>query len=61
MSYFSPSRYNRVMVVFSAVFLGAAIALTQLWGSVGFILANCINMFTRIVHRFGGWCTYLCK
>lgn len=41
-------RHNWWMVGFSAVFLGAAWQLTSLFGSVGFILANCVNMAVRI-------------
>lgn len=39
------------MLVFSVIFLLTAVLLIHLFGSVGFILANCINMTTRIVHR----------
>ena len=45
-------RYNRAMLVFSGVFLVAAFLLTRLFGSVGFILANCVNMAIRIYHRY---------
>ena len=45
-------RYNGSMLVFSAVFLAAATLLTRYFGSVGFILANCINMSSRIAHRY---------
>ena len=41
-----------MMLVFSVVFLVAALVLTRLLGSVGFILANIINMTTRIAHRW---------
>eukprot|EP01135_Chromosphaera_perkinsii_P003464 Nk52_evm2s244 gene=Nk52_evmTU2s244 len=44
------SYFNRIMVVFSAVFLAASYYLTRVFGSVGFIMANCINMLIRIVH-----------
>lgn len=47
----SLSSYNRVMLLFSVVFLLAAFILTQFYGSVGFILANCVNMSIRIFHR----------
>ena len=40
-----------MMLVFSVVFLAASLMLTRLLGSVGFILANCINMIVRIFHR----------
>ncbi|KAJ8308955.1 hypothetical protein KUTeg_013829 [Tegillarca granosa] len=43
-------RYNRKMLVFSAVFLVSSLFLTRHFGSVGFILANCLNMGTRIAH-----------
>ena len=46
----SPCSYNRVMILFSVVFLSASLLLTQLCGSVGFILAHCVNMATRILH-----------
>jgi oligosaccharide translocation protein RFT1 len=44
------NRYNNVMVIFSITFLCAAALLIQIFGSVGFIFANCINMATRIVY-----------
>nr|KAG5691675.1 hypothetical protein BaRGS_014130 [Batillaria attramentaria] len=44
-------KYNKKMLVFSVVFLTMAWYLTRLIGSVGFILANCLNMTARIVHR----------
>ena len=34
--------------VFSAVFVAASVVLTGWLGSVGFILANCVNMAARI-------------
>ncbi|KAK7476317.1 hypothetical protein BaRGS_00032435 [Batillaria attramentaria] len=43
-------KYNKKMLVFSVVFLTMAWYLTRLIGSVGFILANCLNMTARIVH-----------
>ena len=42
--------YNYKMMVFSAVFLAASWYLTVL-GSVGFVIANCLNMLLRIYHR----------
>lgn len=42
--------YNQKMMVFSVVFLTAAWWLTTQLGSVGFILANCLNMALRIQH-----------
>ncbi|XP_060078997.1 protein RFT1 homolog [Ylistrum balloti] len=43
-------QYNQRMVVFSVIFLGSSLLLTSWFESVGFILANCINMCTRIAH-----------
>ncbi|XP_053375538.1 protein RFT1 homolog isoform X2 [Mercenaria mercenaria] len=43
-------RYNRKMVVFSVIFLLSSLILTAHLGSVGFILANCLNMAARILH-----------
>lgn len=40
------------MLLFSVMFLFVAVILIQVFGSVGFILANCINMATRILHRY---------
>ncbi|KAH3887483.1 protein RFT1 homolog isoform X2 [Dreissena polymorpha] len=42
--------YNQKMVVFSILFLLSSLFLTRHFGSVGFILANCLNMTARIVH-----------
>ena len=42
--------YNYKMMVFSILFLGASWYLTVL-GSVGFVIANCLNMLLRIYHR----------
>ena len=42
--------YNYKMMAFSVVFLGASWYLTVL-GSVGFVIANCLNMLLRIYHR----------
>lgn len=44
-------RYNYLMVVFSVMFLLISYVLTNIFGAVGFILANCINMGARIIHR----------
>lgn len=41
-----------MMLLFSVVFLVASLLLTRLLGSVGFVLANCINMTIRIIHRY---------
>ena len=38
------------MLLFSFVFLGSSLLLSRYIGGVGFILANCINMATRIAH-----------
>ncbi|KAK6473837.1 protein RFT1-like protein [Huso huso] len=43
-------RYNFVMLALSASFLSLSYFLTQWQGSVGFILANCLNMTLRIAH-----------
>lgn len=45
-------KYNGLMVVLSCVFLFLAWLLSRAIGSVGFILANCVNMFLRIAHRY---------
>ncbi|XP_033104445.1 protein RFT1 homolog [Anneissia japonica] len=42
--------YNRKMLVFSIAFLTSSYFLTKSIGSVGFILANCLNMLARIIH-----------
>ena len=44
--------YNRRMILFSFIFLVAAFCFTKLFGSVGFIMANCLNMVIRIIHRY---------
>lgn len=43
-------RYNRKMLLFSILFLISSWYLTKTIGSVGFILANCLNMSARISH-----------
>ena len=45
-------RGNRVMLAFSCVFLAASFVLTPVYGSLGLIFANMINMLARIVRRF---------
>ncbi|XP_026863632.2 protein RFT1 homolog isoform X1 [Electrophorus electricus] len=45
-------RYNLVMLALSASFLLISYWLTCLFGSVGFILANCCNMALRSLHSF---------
>lgn len=44
--------YNWWLMAFSAVFFAAAWGCTYMLGSVGFIVANCINMFVRIVQSY---------
>ena len=50
---FHPNSYNHKMFVLSVIFLASSWYLTGKLGSVGFILANCLNMAVRITHRFG--------
>lgn len=38
------------MLLFSLIFLTSSLFLTKIFGSVGFILANCVNMTARIAH-----------
>ncbi|CAK1551127.1 unnamed protein product [Leptosia nina] len=42
--------YNYLMVFFSISFLLLSYILTYIFGPVGFIISNCINMFARILH-----------
>lgn len=42
--------YNYLMVFFSISFLILSYLLTYVFGPVGFIISNCINMFARIIH-----------
>lgn len=42
--------YNYLMVFFSISFLFLSYALTYVFGPVGFIISNCINMIARIMH-----------
>ncbi|VDK36652.1 unnamed protein product [Taenia asiatica] len=44
------SRHNFRLTAFSLVFLGAAWMLVPLCGAAGFILANCINILSRVVY-----------
>ncbi|OWF48307.1 Protein RFT1-like [Mizuhopecten yessoensis] len=44
------NQYNQKMVLFSIGFLGASLLFTHQFESVGFILANCVNMCIRIAH-----------
>ncbi|ELT90521.1 hypothetical protein CAPTEDRAFT_96530 [Capitella teleta] len=50
MSQTEVDRYNHKMLIFSVVFLFSSWFFTQFLGSVGFILANCLNMSARITH-----------
>lgn len=42
--------YNYYMAIFSAIFLILSYQLTNLFGSIGFIFANCCNMLLRIIY-----------
>lgn len=44
--------YNYLMAIFSVTFLMLSYGLTYILGPVGFIFANCINMFCRICYRW---------
>lgn len=44
------NKYNYVMVIFSVSFLLISYVFTNIFGPVGFILANCVNMAARIIH-----------
>ncbi|KAH8276583.1 hypothetical protein KR044_004626 [Drosophila immigrans] len=43
-------KYNYLMAIFSVSFLLLSYVLTGIFGAVGFIFANCINMLGRIVY-----------
>ncbi|XP_026479758.1 protein RFT1 homolog, partial [Ctenocephalides felis] len=43
-------KYNYYLLGFSVSFLTMSYVFTYLFGPVGFILANCLNMFVRICH-----------
>lgn len=43
-------KYNGLMVILSCMFLFLSWILSRSVGSVGFILANCVNMILRIIH-----------
>ncbi|KAF8770062.1 Protein RFT1 like protein [Argiope bruennichi] len=45
-------RYNKSLVCLSVGFLIAGYCLVTVFGSSGFIMANCLNMLFRIVHSF---------
>ncbi len=40
---------NRMLIVFSAVFVAASILFVRLWGTSGVVLAGCVNMSLRII------------
>lgn len=44
-------KYNYIMGIFSIVFIIMSFILTRIFGPVGFIMANCINMLCRICSR----------
>lgn len=50
MSHKELDRCNVKMLLFSVIFLAASWILIQMFGSVGFILANCLNMLLRIAN-----------
>ncbi|XP_063863644.1 protein RFT1 homolog [Scylla paramamosain] len=43
-------RFNRFLVFFSIMYVGSAMILTQVFGALGFIFANCLNMSLRIAY-----------
>ncbi|KFM62634.1 Protein RFT1-like protein, partial [Stegodyphus mimosarum] len=50
MNHYQVNKYNKKMVMLSVIFLVAAYCFVHLFGGVGFILANCLNMGFRIIH-----------
>ncbi|GFR29223.1 protein RFT1 homolog [Trichonephila clavata] len=50
MNHVEIDRYNKSLVLLSVGFLTAAYCLVSVFGSSGFIIANCLNMLFRIVH-----------
>ncbi|GFV55951.1 protein RFT1 homolog [Trichonephila clavipes] len=50
MNHVEIDRYNKSLVLLSVGFLTAAYCLVSVFGSSGFIIANCVNMLFRIVH-----------
>jgi len=44
------NRHQKWLLAFCGIFLTASLLLTKPFGSVGFILANCINMISRIIY-----------
>eukprot|EP00039_Didymoeca_costata_P009958 m.132986 g.132986 ORF g.132986 m.132986 type:complete len:153 (-) comp14660_c0_seq1:90-548(-) len=54
------SNHNWLLMAFSGLFLVAAWIGTSLFGSLGFILANIVNMSVRIIRSYlfiGNYCT----
>ena len=51
-AYWSVFRFNHKMLLFSSIFLVSAYYFTTYLGSVGFLLANALNMVARIIHRW---------
>lgn len=47
---FQLSKFNQFLVFFSITYVGTAVALTQVFGALGFIFANCLNMSLRILY-----------
>lgn len=54
-------QHNHRLALFSVLFLFVAYLLTTLFGAVGFILANCFNMITRIGYSTFFISTYYAK
>jgi len=55
-------RFNRKLVLFSGIFFIATIFFTKMYGSIGFFIANSVNMALRIGQRyFLGIIMYLYK
>lgn len=46
------SRYNHLLILFSVAYIGTAVVFTQIFGALGFIMANCLNMGFRIIHSY---------
>lgn len=55
------TKYNRKMMALSVLFISSAYVLTRYFGSVGFIIANCVNMSARILHRYNWKMSFLLK
>ena len=43
--------YNRLLGLYSGVFVGVALLLTPFLGSAGYIVANIVNMICRCAHH----------